>query len=582
MNARGQSQFIAKLKRSKGSAGYFRLALIGLSLASILVASALNAAEKEKVEKADKKSESSQFAQPNVSAPKGGTITLNLQEEPPTLHPIMSSDYYSALVQGYVMDTLLINDLNTWDWAPRLAEKWEISKDKKVFTFHLRKNSLFHDGHPVTAEDVKFSFDAIFEPKYKAAQKRPYYEGIDKVEVIDPYTVKVTTKDTYFQNFISIAQMSILPKHIYSDVEKSQKMTRQLVGSGPFSLDKFEKGQKLVLKRFDKWYGFTDDHWRGYYNFDQMVYRFVKEENVALEMVKKGDFDFMEFLQPEVYMQKTQGAPWGQTVFKNQVENSAAKGYFYMGFNFRKDLFKDKNVRLAMAHLMNREEMNKKFRYEMSHLATGPEYLQSDYASKSVKPIPFDPAKAVELLNKAGWKDTEKKGVLQKVINGKPVEFRFTLIHASKDREKYWTMYREDLKKVGIDMEIRLLEWNSFLKLTDEGNFDAMAMGWSGTIDWDPKQIWHSSNAIPGGSNFIAYKNIEVDKLIDKARVEIDRPKRMQMLRKVYEMIANDVPYIFMFNDKYYLYANSNKVVKPGATMKYDVGNDIWWSAAKP
>ncbi len=556
--------------------GFFRVALVGLSLASILVASALHAAEISKLSPVP-----SPWAQPNPSAPVGGSIVLHMSEEPPTLHPIMSQDLYSDQVKGYVMDTLLTNDLNTFEWSPRLAEKWEISKDKKVFTYHLRKDATFHDGHPVTAEDVKFSFDAIFEPKYRAAQLRPYFEGIDKVEILDPYTVRVTTKDTYFQNFTMFSSLLyILPKHIYGDVDKSQKMTRTLVGSGPYVLDKFEKGQKLVLKRFASWYGFKTDAWRGYYNFDQRVYRFVKEDNVALEMTKKGDFDFMEFQQPEIFVQRTVGPPWGQTVFANKVENSFPKSSFFVGFNFRKDLFKDRNVRLALAHLMNREEMNRKFRYEMSDLATGPEYLKSDYASQAVKPILYDPAKAVELLSKAGWKDPEKKGILQKTINGKVVEFRFTLIHASKDREKYWTMFREDLKKVGIDMEIRLLEWNSFIKLTDEGNFDAMSMGWSGTVDWDPKQIWHSSSAVPGGSNFIAYKNPEVDKLIDKARNEIDRGKRVTMLHKVYELIAYDVPYIEMFNDKYYLFANSSKMVKPGVTMKYDVGSDIWW--AKP
>jgi len=277
-------------------------------------------------------------------------------------------------------------------------------------------------------------------------------------------------------------------------------------------------------------------------------------------------------------MTKTEGAPWGQTVLKNKVENAAPKGYTYVGFNFRKEMFKDRNVRLALAHMMNRDEMNKKFRFEMSYMATGPEYLQSDYASPTSKAIPFDPKKAQELLAKAGWKDTEKKGILQKTVNGKVEEFRFTLIHASKDREKYWTLFKEDLKKVGIDMEIRLVEWNSFLKLVDEGNFDALAMGWSGTIEWDPKQIWHSASAVSGGSNFIAYKNPEVDKLIDKARYEVSRSKRINMLHKVYEMIANDVPYIFLFNDMYSLYAVSSRISKPGDTMKYDIGNDIWWT----
>lgn len=123
------------------------------------------------------------------------------------------------------------------------------------------------------------------------------------------------------------------------------------------------------------------------------------------------------------------------------------------------------------------------------------------------------------------------------------------------------------------------MEWNSFLKIMDEKNFDAIALAWSGSIEWDPKQIWHSSSADKSGSNFISYSNPSVDELIEKARLEVDRTKRTKMLRNVYKMIANDVPYIFMFNDKYYLYANSNKVQKPGSTMKYDVGNDIWWTA---
>jgi microcin C transport system substrate-binding protein len=542
------------------------LLILGLFISSILVAGILQGAEPP-------------YAQPNVNAPKGGTVTYNLPQEPPNIHPITSSDLYSESIKGYAFDSLLTRDLNTFNFKPRLAEKWEISKDKKTFIFHLRKNAVFHDGKPVTAEDVKFSFDAIFEPKYKAANLRPYYEGIEKVEAIDDHTVRATAKDTYFKNFDVMAGLTVIPKHIYSDVEKSAKMTRTLVGSGPYTLDKFDKGQRIVMKRFDKWYGFSLDEWKGYYNFDQVVFRFVKDENVVIEMVKKGEVDFMDFFYPDVYMQKTQGSPWGETVFKNQVENASPKNYFYIGFNFRKDLFKDRNVRLAMAHLTNREEMNKKFRYDMSVLATGPTYVQSDYASPRVKPILYDPKRALELLTKAGWKDSDKDGVLDKTMNGKKVDFRFTLVHAAKDREKYMTVYKEDLKKVGIDMEIKLLEWNSLLKIIDEGSFDALSMGWTTAIDWDPKQIWHSSSAVAGGSNFIAYKNPQVDRMIDKARYEIDRKKRVDMLRKVYETIAEDVPYVFMFNDKYVLYVNTNKVVKPGPTMKYDVGNDIWWSA---
>jgi peptide/nickel transport system substrate-binding protein/microcin C transport system substrate-binding protein len=551
-------------------------------------ASAVNVKTPAEVSKEAVK-EQAKYAQPNPEALKGGSINIKMDGEPPSVHPITSQDYSADQIKMYVMDSLLAYNQNTYEWESRVAEKWEISKDKKVFTFRLRKNNTFSDGHQLTAEDVKFSFDAIFEPKYKAANMRPYFESIEKVEALDPYTVKVTAKDTYFLNFSSIATMYILPKHIYSDIEKSEKMTRTLIGSGPYVLEKFDKGQKIVLKRNEKWFGFSKElhaeNWKGYYNFDQINFRFVKEENVAVEMMKKGDFDYMEFRSPEVYVQKTQGEPWGKTVFKNEAENAVPKFYGFIGFNFKKEIFKDKRVRLALSHLMNREEMNKKFRYDLSYLATGPQYVQSDYASPNVKPIPYDPKLAMELLTKAGWSDKEKKGILQKNINGKPVEFRFTLIHAGKDREKYWTMYREDLKKVGIDMEIRLLEWNSFLKITEENvkpnteaSFDAFAMGWSTTVEWDPKSIWHSKSATEGGLNVINYKNPDLDKLIDKARNEVDRSKRIKMLHRVYEMIAADAPYIFMFNDKFNLYANSDKVVKTGPTMKYDVGMDIWTS----
>lgn len=518
-----------------------------------------------------------QAAAINREAPVGGTFTRNIEGEPPTLHPISSSDLYASFVHDYTTDTLAHRNPETNEFDPRLAERWEASKDQKVYTFFLRKDAKFSDGKPVTAADVEFSHKAIFEPAYKAAHLQPYFEGIEKVEVVDDHTVRFTLKDTYFQNFIAMAEMYIIPKHVYGDVEKSKKMTKTVVGAGPYILEKFEKGQRMVLKRNPEWYGFKTDQWKGSYNFNQIILRFVKEEAVSFEMVKKGELD-LETLTPEYFIKKAEGAPWGQTVFKNKVENRAPKSYGFVGWNFRREIFQDKNVRTALAHLMNRQEMNQKFRYGMSLLATGPTYQQSEYASPKVKPLQFDPKKAGELLSKAGWKDSNKDGVLDKTIGGKRTDFRFALMYANKDTEKYWTLYKEDLKKAGIEMDLKYLEWNSFLKLLDEGNFDAIAMGWSGTFEWDPKQVWHSTNAIPGGSNFIAYKNTEVDKLIDKARMESNKDKRKEMMHKVYELIAADAPYAFLFNDQYVLYANSNKVQKPADTFKYEVGRDYWWS----
>lgn len=514
---------------------------------------------------------------PNLNAPKGGIINLNFEQEPNSVHPIISTDGYAQDIHSLACDSLLSRDATTYDFKPRVATSWEISKDGKQYTFKLRDNVLFQDGKPLTAEDVKFTFEAFVDPKLGAAHWKPYFEGISKVEVVDPKTVRFTVKDTYFNNFNIAAGTPILPKHIYGDVEKSKKLNRSFVCVGPYKFDKFDRGQILVLKKDPQWFGNTAPEWKGFANFSQINIRFYKDETVQIERIKKGDIDYILWPNPEAYVKKAIGAEWGKNVFKFKAENKVPKGYGFIAWNLRKPLFQDKNVRIALAHLANRPEMNKKFRYGMSDLVSAPIYSSSDYAP-TVKPIDYNPAKAREMLTQAGWTDTDKDGILDKVIDGKKTNFQFSLNYAAKENEKYWTMYKEDLKKAGIIMDLNFLEWNTFIKQTDEGSFDSLTMRWgNGSVDPDPKQVWHSSSAEKGGSNFINYKNPEVDKLIDEGRMTLDKPKRIVMLKKAYEKIADDAPYLFLFSDRYQFYATTAKVAKPGDTFTFDLGIDTWW-----
>lgn len=534
--------------------------LSGFSLAALLIAAV-----------------SAQALAPNANAPKGGIINLNFEEEPASIHPITSTDGYAADIHGLACDSLLSRDATTYDFKPRLATSWETSKDGKQYTFKLRDNIFFHDGKPVTAEDVKFTFSAFVDPKLGAAHWKPYFEGITKVEAIDPKTVRFTVKDTYFNNFNIASGTVILPKHIYGDVEKSKKLNRSFVCAGPYKFEKFDRGQILVLKKDPQWFGNTAPEWKGFANFNQINIRFYKDETVQIERIKKGDIDYILWPNPEAFVKKAVGAEWGKKVFKYKAENKVPKGYAFIGWNLRKPLFQDKNVRLALAYLANRNEMNKKFRYGMSDLVSAPIYSSSEYAPNT-KPIEYNPAKARELLTASGWADTDKDGILDKVIDGKKTNFQFTLNYAAKENEKYWTMYKEDLKKAGIIMDLNFLEWNTFIKQTDDGSFDAVTMRWgNGSVDPDPKQIWHSASAEKGGSNFINYKNAEVDKLIDEGRMTLDKPKRIVLLKKAYEKIADDVPYLFLFSDRYQFYATTAKVEKPGDTFIYDIGLDTWW-----
>lgn len=521
----------------------------------------------------------------NPNAPQGGTFNYNLEVEPTTLHPVTGTDLYNQRVIALTCDKLARVNPETYEWMPGLAEKIEVSPDGTEYTFHLRKNAKFHDGHPLTAEDVKFSFDMIFEPKYEAAHLRPYYDGIAKADVVDPLTVKFTTKEKYFGNLDILAGLlTVLPKHIYSDVDKSKKMNKTLVCSGPYKVEAYDQGQSITLVRNKDWWGNGIETFKGEYNFEHIRMRFIKEQDIALEMLKKGDLDYDE-LNAEAYAKKAVGDEWGDNanqvgkkVIKEKVTNLAPKSYGYIGWNLRRDLFKDRDTRLALYELMDRSEMNKKFRFEMSLLATGPWYQQSDYANKNVKAVEFNPKQAAELLKKSGWAISPSTGILEKTINGKKTEFRFTLAYGNKDTEKYWVLYQGDLKKAGIIMELQLLEWNSLLKNLDENNFDACALGWgAGSVDLDPKQIWHSSSAVKGGSNRIGYSNPEVDQLIEAGRHELDKKKRIVIFQQVYEKIAHDVPYAFLFNDKFALYAHNPRIKMVKPTYKFDVGWDYWW-----
>lgn len=519
-------------------------------------------------------------AAPNKNAPQGGVLNYNLDAEPESLHPIMSGDLYSSYVNAFVQDSLCTTDLETYEIVPMLAEKWDISKDGLTFTFHLRKDVVFHNGAPFTAEDVKFSLDAIKDPKHQALNQIPYIETFKKVEILDPHTIRFTASEKYFKNLESICGIiTIIPKSVYGDINKSVKMQKESVGAGPYILEKYEKGQSITLKKFDKWYGNNVPRLKGYYNFDQIRFRFTKDDSILIEKLKKGDVDYAEFKSIDTFL-KAKGSQFGKTVFANKVKNSMPKSYGYIGFNFKNDILKSLNVRKALAMTVNRAEMNKKFKEGMADLATGPVSVNSNQAP-DVKAIAFDPKGAQELLKKDGFADSDKNGILDRTVDGKKQELKFTIIYANKDSEKYLTMIKEDAKKAGIDLTLKFMEWNSFIKTVDDRNMDMWMMGWGGgSVEMDPKQIWHSSSASKGGSNYGTYKNAEVDKLIDEGRQELDSAKRTKIFKKAYTLIAEDVPYIFLFNNKFEFYANSNKVKKPAETFKYGFGQATWWSAS--
>lgn len=516
----------------------------------------------------------------NPNAPKGGVFTEMLGAEPPNLNPLSYEDLYATFIFAYTVPQLLTRNSKTYEWEPYFAESWIEAKDGKTITFKLREGLVWQDGQPLTAEDVKFSWEAIFNPAYGAAPKIPYVEGFEKVEALDARTVKFTTKKKYFGNFEAAAVLSILPKHIYGDPTKGPKITKDVIGAGPYMLEKWDVGQKIVLKRNPRFFGYSDPNFKPLYNFDKIVFRPVKDATVRIEMMKKGDADFVgiSMVSPEDYEKRAVGPEWSGKAQKKKIETLIPKSRPFLGFNLKNELFKEKATRLAMTHLCNRELMIEKFRFGYSVPAPGPWHYKSEYAPPNAPALKYDPKKAAELLNSAGWSDSDKDGVLDRLINGKKTDFRFTLAYANKDSEKYWTTYKEDLARAGIRMELRLMEWNAFQKMLDDRSFDMIAMAWGGgSVDFYPKQIWHSSSANGGGSNFISYSNPKVDKLIEEGGAELDKKKRIAIYHKIFNEIAADAPYVFLWDGKYEFYLHSGRMGMKSTHLPYSVGQEGWW-----
>ncbi len=512
----------------------------------------------------------------NREASKGTFFINNTQGEPSSLNPLTSNDGAGTIVQEYVLETLLKRDIDTYEWKANLAKSWELSKDKKVFTFVLRDGVKWHDGTPLTVEDVKYSFDAIFDPKLETAHLRPYYENIEKVEIADAQTVRFYVKDDYFKNFDVAAGLTVLPKHFYSDETRKKEFSRHLIGTGPYKLASYEKGKRIVFEQNPDWWGRADAAESKTWNYPRLVMRFLTEENIIIETFKKGDLDYMA-LRPETYMKKTEGAEWGQSLFKIKTTNKAPKGYTFVGWNQKHPILSDKRVRLALGKLYDRKLAMEKFEFDLAAHATGPIEPSSDFHPPGQEPLGFDPEGALKLLTEAGWKDTDNDGLLDKSIGGKKTPFSITILEPLPDYVKYLTIYKEEARKIGVEINIQQIEWNSFLKLLDERKFDAARLAWGPSSgDPDPKQIWHSASIAGNGSNFISYSNAEVDRLIDQARREHDRPKRIKMLQKVYSTIAADAPYLFIFAGKTTLYAHNNRIQKTRDTYTYGVGSQYW------
>lgn len=500
--------------------------------------------------------------------------------------PLTNNDAATSAILAHFFEDLAERHWDTYDWTPRIASKWETSADGKAYTFTIDPRAKFWDGSPVTPADVKFSFDIIFRDGMNTAELRPYYENIEKAEIIGKDQVRFTTKSVYYKNFDVVAGLTIFKKDHYEKlIAKDKTMTRAEVtkspmGTGSWKIEKWDENQQLILKRDPAYWDKSTLEKEGQWNATRRVIRIIPEMSVEYETFKKGDLTMHGF-SPKEWALNSDGPEFKTRITKVQAVNKAPKGYTYLAWNNEDPLLKDKNVRWAMSHLVNLALWVKKFDFNLSEPTISPFSVKSDDHDPALKPVEFSLEKARQKLAEAGWTKAGKDGILEK--DGKRFAIEIIYPVQAKDvHEPKLTEFKNTAAKVGVGVTLKAVEWTSFTKLLDERKFQGVTLAWTRAIDPDMKQIWHSASIANQGSNFISYKNPEVDKLIDEQRLTLDRAKRIELNRKIEKLIYDDQPYTFLTEPRYTLYAHQNYVTKDRDVYGYVIGTAFWKLNQKP
>lgn len=465
-------------------------------------------------------------------------MVQNLPGDPENLNPLTSNSAYAGAVYGFVYEQLFELDNTTLHPKPKLAKRWEISKDRLQYTFYLRGDVKWQDGRPFTADDVIYTYEKIQDPTVDAAPLRNYFKDVLKGEKIDDHTVRFTYRQPYFGALYNIGLMMIIPKHIFDDGHdfNAHPANRRPLGTGPFEFVEWKTGQRVILKKCGKYWGEP-------YHIQKMVFKMIPDQNVTFQLLKKGEVDLID-LNPLQWARQTTTEKFQERFVKHNLLTPYG-AYSYIGWNLKRPWFQDSRVRQALAHMVDRDEVNQKLLFGLQVPVTGPYYPFGKNYNHRVEPIRYDLEAAKKLLDEAGWKVNAKTGIRQK--NGVP--FRFVLLFSTGVQyyEQLTPILRQNYLQAGIDVELRRLEGVTLFKLLQDHDFDAYMAAWGrGANDEDLYQIWHSSQ-VQGGSNYVLYSNPQVDRLLEAGRREFDPDTRAKIYQEIHQILYEDQPYLFMF-----------------------------------
>lgn len=453
-------------------------------------------------------------------------------------------------------------------FKPLLAKSWEFSPDHKVLTFHLRDGVVWSDGVPVTAEDVRWTWQAQIHPDvaWEGADSKRW---IRDVEVVDPHTVRFHFERAYARQLLDANECPILPKHAWEKLPFSQWrqnndwFRQNLVVDGPFTLASWEPQQQIVLARNDRYFE------KGLPRLDRVVLRQIADQSAGFTQLLSGDLDFISQIA-------VSDVPRVKASPRLELISFWANLYVAAGWNNEHPLFKDPEVRRALTLAIDRQTIvDTLLGEELGKVADSPVLMSVWAHDDSIQPLPYDPAEARRILAAKGWRDSNGDGVLDK--GGKPFAFELLSNAGNQLRADATVMIQDQLKKVGIRATPRLVDFNALIDQTSRGNFEASILGFTTDTSLDLTGNFHSSSIGGDGNNIVRYRNPEVDRLIVEAASQLELAAMKSQLDRIQQIIHRDQPVTFLWESKR-LSAVNRRVKDARPSPNFSLFNlKEWW-----
>ncbi len=482
----------------------------------------------------------------SLHAVPGGTITLS-GIQPKSFNGYLDNFRSTQEVFEMMYETLLGIDPLTVDFVPGLARRWTVSDDKQTFTFHLDPDARWSDGQPVTAADVRWTYDALMDPANDTGSHKVALGVFAPPEVIDERTIRFTAREAHWRNLLASGSFAILPRHAFEGKDFNTINFEFPVVSGPYHFAAMRENTDLRMERRADWWARDRPSSAGLYNFQTIIYRFFTDQDNAFEAMKKGDIDVYAVYTARIWAQETRGPRFDNNwIVRRRIRNHSPVGFQGFAMNLRRPPYDDLRVRQALACLLDRETLNSTLMFNAYFLHKS--YYEDLYDAATPcthLPIAYNPDRAAALLKAAGWAPNPKTGALEK--DGQPLIVRFLTRDSTSDR--FLAIYAEALKKAGIALAIDRKDFASWMRDMDAFNFDMTWCSYGGGLFRDPEYMWHSHEADrPAGNNVTGFKDPRIDALIERQKTEFDPARRNAILREIDTVLAASVPFVLLWN----------------------------------